>query len=183
MLEEQLADKDNKLREANEKELALRKRRINWKKKNRISPWKNKDSWMRKEQRSPKKPAKKATEEQRYIIAQLQKQLTDATKAKDDLARKLEQGSQQTQGEVFELELEELLKIEFPCDEILPVPKGVNGADIIQKGLRPFRPSLRADCLGIQKNQSLERGLDPKIKRRSTGGEGRSGCHRLRRPA
>ena len=47
--------------------------------------------------------------------------------------RKLEQGSQQTQGEVLELALEELLKAEFPHDEIVPVPKGVSGADIIQK--------------------------------------------------
>jgi hypothetical protein len=76
---------------------------------------------------------KKAAEEQQYVIAQLKKQLTDATKAKDDLARKLEQGSQQTQGEVLELALEELLKAEFPHDEIVPVPKGVSGADIIQK--------------------------------------------------
>ena len=80
-----------------------------------------------------KKQPKKAAEEQQYVIAQLKKQLTDATKAKDDLARKLEQGSQQTQGEVLELALEELLKAEFPHDEIVPVPKGVSGADIIQK--------------------------------------------------
>ena len=63
----------------------------------------------------------------------LKKQLTDATKAKDDLARKLEQGLQQTQGEVLELELEEILKSEFLQDKILPVPKGVKGADIIHK--------------------------------------------------
>ncbi|MFH1192354.1 MAG: DUF2130 domain-containing protein [bacterium] len=77
--------------------------------------------------------AARAAEEQRYVIAQLQKKLSDATKAKDELSRKLEQGSQQTQGEVLELELEELLKQEFASDEIMPVPKGINGADIIQK--------------------------------------------------
>ncbi|MFH1259550.1 MAG: DUF2130 domain-containing protein [Elusimicrobiota bacterium] len=141
MFEEQLADKDNKLREANEKELALRKE------KNKLEEEKQnfaleKQRQLDEERKNIAEEAgKKATEEQHYIIAQLQKQLTDATKAKDDLARKLEQGSQQTQGEVFELELEELLKIEFPYDEILPVPKGVNGADIIQKVLdRSGRP-------------------------------------------
>ncbi len=76
---------------------------------------------------------KKASDEQQYIIAQLKKQMTDATKAKDDLARKLEQGSQQAQGEVLEMALEELLKSEFPHDEIVPVPKGVSGADITRK--------------------------------------------------
>jgi hypothetical protein len=49
-----------------------------------------------------------------------------------DLKRKLEQGSQQLQGEAFELSLEALLKGAFPLDEILPVPKGVSGADLVQ---------------------------------------------------
>jgi hypothetical protein len=47
--------------------------------------------------------------------------------------RKLHQGSMQTQGEVLELALEELLAQKFPLDEIVPVPKGISGADIIQK--------------------------------------------------
>src|SRR5438034_1255699 len=49
------------------------------------------------------------------------------------LKRKAEQGSQQLQGEVFELELEDVLKAEFPYDEIEPVPKGKRGADVLQK--------------------------------------------------
>jgi hypothetical protein len=87
--------------------------------------------------------SKKATEEQQYVIAQLKKQLTDATKAKDDLARKLEQGSQQTQGEVLELELEEILRAEFLNDEILPVPKGW-----IQK-LKDDQRTIKADIAVI----------------------------------
>ena len=67
--------------------------------------------------------AKKAAEEQQYVIAQLNKKLTDAIKAKDELHEKVEQGSQQAQGEVLELALEEILKIEFPLDEIIPFPK------------------------------------------------------------
>ena len=133
MLEDQLEEKDAKLREANENELALRKE------KNKLEEDKKsfeleKQRQLDEERKKITEDAnKKATEEQRYIIAQLQKQLADATRAKNDLSRKLEQGSQQTQGEVLELEIEELLKIEFPYDEIVPVPKGVSGADIIQK--------------------------------------------------
>lgn len=51
----------------------------------------------------------------------------------EDLKRKAEQGSQQTQGEVLEVALEELLKGLFPTDSIEPVPKGVRGADVIQR--------------------------------------------------
>src|SRR3989442_1194427 len=54
-----------------------------------------------------------------------------------DRERKREQGSQQLQGEAFELSLEALLKGAFPLDEILPVAKGVNGADLIQRVRSP----------------------------------------------
>jgi len=49
-----------------------------------------------------------------------------------DLKRKLEQGSQQLQGEALELSLEAELRAAFPLDEIVPVPKGMNGADLLQ---------------------------------------------------
>ena len=60
------------------------------------------------------------------------KRLQDLSKVNDELRRKLEQGSQQTQGEVLELQIEETLKKEFPYDEIKEVPKGKFGADLIQ---------------------------------------------------
>jgi hypothetical protein len=50
----------------------------------------------------------------------------------DEMKRRVEQGSQQMQGEVLEVALEELLKSLFPTDSIEPVPKGVRGADVIQ---------------------------------------------------
>ncbi len=50
----------------------------------------------------------------------------------EELRRKVEQGSQQLQGEVQELELERLLCEQFPFDQIAPVPKGEFGGDVIQ---------------------------------------------------
>ncbi len=132
LLEKQLKEKEAKLQKANENEIVLRKE------KNKLEEDKkdfkiDKQRQLDEERKSIMQEAsKKATEEQHYIIAQLKKQLTDATKVKDELARKLEQGSQQSQGEVLELELEELLKAEFKYDDISPVPKGVNGADVVQ---------------------------------------------------
>jgi len=60
------------------------------------------------------------------------KKLNDALKLVEEYKHKLEQGSQQLQGEVLELHLEEILKKEFSQDEIKEVPKGVKGADILQ---------------------------------------------------
>jgi len=65
--------------------------------------------------------------------AQWKAQLDSAQREAADLKRKLEQGSQQLQGEALELSLEGLLRTAFPLDEILPVPKGANGADLIQR--------------------------------------------------
>ena len=61
------------------------------------------------------------------------KQLTDTKRQVAELKRRLEQGSQQTQGEVVEIELEQALTTAFPFDQIEPVPKGIRGADVLQR--------------------------------------------------
>jgi hypothetical protein len=51
----------------------------------------------------------------------------------EELKQKAEQGSQQLQGEVQELELENLLSAKFPFDSIEPVAKGEFGGDLLQR--------------------------------------------------
>ncbi len=51
----------------------------------------------------------------------------------EELKQKADQGSQQLQGEVQELELENLLRAKFPFDSIEPVPKGEFGGDVLQR--------------------------------------------------
>lgn len=133
LLEEQLKNKEEKLAQATKNEIELRKEKIKLDEEKQAFELEKIRQLEEAKKTIVEEANKKATEEQQYVIAQLKKQLTDATKAKDDLARKLEQGSQQTQGEVLELELEEILKAEYPQDEIVPVPKGVKGADVIHK--------------------------------------------------
>ena len=55
----------------------------------------------------------------------------------EELKQKAEQGSQQLQGEVQELELENLLRSKFPFDTIEPVPKGEFGGDALQRVMSP----------------------------------------------
>ncbi|MBR2535039.1 MAG: DUF2130 domain-containing protein [Hyphomicrobium sp.] len=64
--------------------------------------------------------------EKDQIIASMQNKI-------EELKRKAEQGSQQLQGEVLELELENLLRARFPLDAIEPVPKGEFGGDLVQR--------------------------------------------------
>ena len=63
--------------------------------------------------------------------------ITSLNKKIDDLKKRSEQGSQQMQGEVLELALEERLNTKFVYDEIIPVPKGVHGGDVIQRVRSP----------------------------------------------
>jgi len=76
---------------------------------------------------------KKVEEESRSKVSELQKQLLDVSKANDELRRKINQGSQQTQGETFELEFEKTLRQEFPNDQVKEVAKGTKGGDIVQE--------------------------------------------------
>ena len=76
---------------------------------------------------------KKAEEAQHMKILEKDKQLQDTLKELEDAKRKLTQGSQQTQGEAFELEFEQLLQQQYPHDKVMPVGKGIKGGDIIQE--------------------------------------------------
>jgi len=88
---------------------------------------------MEEEERIKLEERKKAEEQGMSKILELQKQLLDVSKANDDLRRKINQGSQQTQGEAFELEFEKMLKHEFPNDQITEIVKGAKGGDIIHE--------------------------------------------------
>lgn len=77
--------------------------------------------------------AKLEKEKSDLQIDELKKKLTDTEKALVDAQAKAKQGSQQLQGEVLELDLENKLKNTFVYDEISPISKGVEGGDIVQK--------------------------------------------------
>ncbi len=62
---------------------------------------------------------------------ELEEKLEAQKKLVDEMKRKSEQGSMQSQGEAQELLLEDLLRQSFPYDSIQEVGKGVKGADCI----------------------------------------------------
>jgi hypothetical protein len=76
----------------------------------------------------------RAQEQERAQLekAELQKKLDDAGEQLAAAQRKMEQGSQQLQGEVLELAIEEGLRRAFPLDTIEEVKKGQRGGDVLQ---------------------------------------------------
>ncbi|MDD9820762.1 MAG: DUF2130 domain-containing protein [Nitrospira sp.] len=97
---------------------------------------------VREEQTAVRDRAKKEAEESLHLKMREKDETIASMQTRiGDLNRRLEQGSQQLQGEVQELELEEVLRTGFPRDTIRRVPKGEHGGDIVQ-GV--FSPSGRA---------------------------------------
>lgn len=79
------------------------------------------------------KAKKEAEDEQRLKVMEKEQTIAAMQKQIEDLKRRAEQGSQQLQGEVQELELENLLRTKFPFDAIDPVPKGEYGGDVLHR--------------------------------------------------
>ncbi len=126
-LQEELAAKEKKLAEFRDAELALRKQQ---------KALEEKQADMELEL-ARKLAAEKDSIESKIRDsfsmreAELKKKIADAQKSNEELTRKLEQGSQQLQGEVLELELEDTLRQSYPFDDIQEVKKGVRGADVV----------------------------------------------------
>ncbi len=66
-------------------------------------------------------------------VLEKEEQISSMQRQIEELKRKAEQGSQQLQGEVLELELEASIRSKFPRDIIEPVPKGEFGGDVLQR--------------------------------------------------
>ena len=131
--EEQIKEKETKLAEA-------RKAEVEFRKKQRELDDKMKAADVDVEKRvsealapEREKAKKEAEEQQRLKMAEKDKIIEDQKQKLVEAQRKLEQGSQQLQGEVQELDLERRLREAFPRDTIEPVAKGLHGGDALHR--------------------------------------------------
>ena len=130
-LAEELLEKDNKINEFRVQELELRKQ-----KRAMEEQQANMEIELQRKlevERTKMIDQISASESARFsmIEAEYKKKIEDALKTNEDLTRKLNQGSQQLQGEVLELELEHVLSNSFLHDQIEEVKKGQRGADVL----------------------------------------------------
>jgi hypothetical protein len=131
-LKNQVQETSEKLKEAQAKELEFRKRERELALREQSLKLELERTLADERNKIWNQATQKIAEEHRLKDAEKDKQLADMRQQIEDLKRKAEQGSQQAQGEVLEIELENLLRTKFRYDEILPVPKGIRGADVIQ---------------------------------------------------
>jgi hypothetical protein len=129
-LEAELAEKSDSLRAAKEQELDLRaeRRKLQEAQESLALEVQRKID----EERSKLKEQLKAQsdDENRLKIAEKEKVISDLKLKLDEAQRKADQGSQQTQGEVLELDFEQRLRAAFPWDIITEISKGVRGGDV-----------------------------------------------------
>lgn len=132
-MRERLLEQDRRLTEARERELAIlkEKRELLDRQQELELEVERKLSAARDEIWGNAKL--KSDEEHRLKDIEKEKMLTDMRLQIEELKRKAEQGSQQLQGEALEWEVETMLRVKFPQDDIEPVAKGTRGADLVQK--------------------------------------------------
>jgi len=92
---------------------------------------------------------KEAEDEQKLKVMEKEQIIIAMQKQIEDLKRRSEQGSQQLQGEVQEIELENLLRMKFPGDTIEPVPRGEYGGDVLHSVFWLGWLFWRYDFMGI----------------------------------
>jgi hypothetical protein len=132
VLEKQLREKDEKIKEAEVKQLEVQQLEIKLAAREKKFDSEIAQKVSKATEKAEKEVSKRIEDDYHIRELQLEKKLSDARNRATELKRKLEQSSQQAQGEVIELELESALKNAFPEDEILPIEKGQAGADILQ---------------------------------------------------
>lgn len=107
---------------------------------------------------------KNAGEKASLEKSELIKQLDDTKKALEEAQRKANQKSQQLQGEILELNLEEKLRENFPFDDFLPIPKGVEGADIWQVVKNKFDQEAGSILWEIKRTKQWNNSWLPKLR-------------------
>jgi len=130
-LKEQLDEKARNLEKAQQQELELRKNQRKLEEDRKAFELEMNRKLDNERQSLIEKISGELEESRKFKDAEKDKQLTEMKNQINVLQRKAEQASQQGQGEVLELELEQLFKNEFPFDAIEPVAKGVKGGDIV----------------------------------------------------
>ncbi len=107
---------------------------------------------------------KNASEKARLKELELEKKISDMQKSLDEAQRKSQQGSQQLQGEIMELDLEEQLKSAFMFDEFMPIPKGIEGADIWQKVRNRHGQEAGSILWEIKRTKAWSKNWLPKLR-------------------
>ena len=128
----ELSSLQKKLDDANANELQLRRQKTELEQRAKDMDLEVQRRLDEEKSSLERRVADRLATDHRAKDAEKDKKLADTLAQVEELKRRMEQGSQQTQGETLEAEIEEILRVQFPLDKIDPVSPGVKGGDILQ---------------------------------------------------
>lgn len=108
--------------------------------------------------------AEQYDEQSRLKLAEREKVIDDLRLQMEALQRKANQGSQQTQGEVLELDFAARITAAFPTDRVEEVSKGVRGADVSQQVVSPTGRTCGAILYETKRTKNWADTWVPKLK-------------------
>jgi len=132
LLNEQLASKNVLIEDFKNQELELRKGKDKLEEEKRLLAVTKQREIDDAKKEIREKALAEVMDQNRLRDRQKDKIIEDLKRSLENAQRKANQSSQQLQGEVQELDLEEVLRRAFPLDAIEPVGKGIKGADVRQ---------------------------------------------------
>jgi hypothetical protein len=107
---------------------------------------------------------KEAEDSLRLKVSEKEEQILAMQRQIEELRRRAEQGSQQLQGEVLELQLETLLSTRFPLDVLEPVAKGEFGGDVLQRVVGPIGQACGAILWETKRTKNWSDAWLPKLR-------------------
>ncbi len=131
-LEERLKEQENRAKQAEAAELEMRKKQRELEQEKVQFQLKLERALDERMKEEVEKLSKQKDDQASLKEKEMQKQIDDMKKLVEEATRKASTVSQQLQGEVMELQIEDLLREAFPGDLIEEVKKGQLGADILQ---------------------------------------------------
>ncbi len=163
-LESQNSENKKRLQEAQQKELDFMKKERNLEEKAKNIELEMQKKMLEERKTIESQVKKDAEESHRLKLLEKDKQMEQLKKSLDEAQRRAEQGSMQIQGDVQEDDLRDMLRAEFPSDDIADVPTGVRGADIIQTVKTPFGQKAGVILWESKNTKSWTEGWIQKLK-------------------
>lgn len=142
LIEQELKFKTAKLEESREEALKLHQEKLRLEDERKTFELDKQKQLGDEREKIRQQTLLEASDAHRLKDLEKEKMINDLKKSLEDARLKASQSSQQLQGEVQELDLEDFLRTAFPHDELEPVGKGVRGADIAQT----VRTNLGTPC-------------------------------------
>jgi len=163
-LEQEIQERSEKLKSFKEDQLALLKVKRELEEKTESLEFEVQRKLEQERSSIVDKVRKEESEKHFMKLKEKDALVNSLRKEMEAVQRKAAQGSMQSQGEVQELALEELLAAKYPMDQVEDVKKGTNGADVIHHIKSTLGHDVGIIAFESKRTKSFSEGWIDKLK-------------------